>query len=81
MAADTRYSMSSKKMQGFEGCNALNVYRDFVRCKREIAATDKDLTVTYPKRAHNPILRSVLWHRMPESLTMLYGARLKLAFK
>ena len=81
MVADTLYSMLSKKLRGFEECDAPKVYRDFVRGKGKITVTGKNLTVTYPKRAHNPILRSVPWHRMPESLTWLDGARLKLVFQ
>jgi hypothetical protein len=81
MIADTLYSMLSKKLRGFEECDAPKVYRDFVRGKGKITVTGNNLTVIYPKRAHNPILRSVPWHRMPESLTWLDNARLKLVFK
>ena len=81
MIADTLYSMLSKKLRGFEGCDAPKVYRDFVKGKGKITVTGNDLTVTYPKRAHNPILRSVPWQRMPESLTWLEGVRLKLVFR
>ncbi len=81
MIADTLYSMLSKKLRGFEECDAPKVYRDFVRGKGKITLKGEQLTVTYPKRAHNPILRSVPWHRMPESLTWLDGARIKLVFQ
>lgn len=81
MIADTLYSMLSKKLRGFEQCDAPKLYRDFVRGKGKITLKGEQLTVTYPKRAHNPILRSVPWHRMPESLTWLDGARIKLVFQ
>jgi len=81
MIADTLYSMLAKKLRGFEECDAPKVYRDFVRGKGNITVTGKELTVTYPKRAHNPILRSVPWHRMPEPLTWLDDAKLKLVFR
>lgn len=81
MIADTLYSMLSKKLRGFEQCDAPKLYRDFVRGKGKITLKGEELTVTYPKRAHNPILRSVPWHRMPESLTWLDGARIKLVFQ
>jgi transposase len=81
MIADTLYGMLSKKLRGFQDCDAPKVYRDFVRGKGNITVAGKELTVTYPKRAHNPILRSVPWHRMPESLTWLDGAQLKLVFR
>jgi hypothetical protein len=81
MIADTFYSMLAKKLRGFEDCDAPKVYRDFVRGKGKIAIDDNKITVTYPKRAHNPILRSVPWHRMPVSLTWLNGADLRLDFQ
>jgi len=81
MIADTLYNMLSQKLRGFEDCDAPKVYRDFVRGKGKIAVTGKEITVTYPKRAHNPILRSVPWHRIPESLTWLDGAHLRLVFQ
>jgi hypothetical protein len=81
MIADTLYSMLSKKLRGFEECDAPKIYRDFVRGKGKITVKGQEITVTYPKRAHNPILRSVPWHRMPESLTWLDSARLKLVFR
>jgi transposase len=80
MIADTLYTMLCKKLRGFEECDAPKVYRDFIRGKGNITVKGKDLTVTYPQRAHNPILRAVPWHRLPESLTWLDDAHLKLVF-
>ena len=81
MIADTLYSMMAKKLRGFEDCDAPKIYRDFVRGKGKITTDGKKITVTYPKRAHNPILRSVPWHRMPRSLSWLDGAELGLEFQ
>ena len=81
MIADTLYSMLSKNLRGFEDCDAPKLYRDFVRGKGKITLRGEELTVTYPKRAHNPILRSVPWHRMPKSPSWLDGARIKLVFQ
>jgi hypothetical protein len=81
MIADTLYSMLAKKLRGFEECDAPKIYRDFIRGKGKITVKGNKLTVIYPKRAHNPILRSVPWHRMPESLTWLNGAELELIFR
>jgi hypothetical protein len=81
MIADTLYGMLAKKLRGFEDCDAPKIYRNFIRGKGKITVDDNKITVTYPKRAHNPILRSVPWHRMPVSLTWLHGAELKLDFQ
>jgi transposase len=81
MIADTLYSMLAKKLRGFEDCDAPKIYRDFVRGKGKITTDGGKITVTYPKRAHNPILRSVPWHRVPKSLSWLDGAELGLEFQ
>ena len=81
MIADTLYNMLAQKLRGFEDCDAPKIYRHFVRGKGKLTVTGKKITVTYPKRAHNPILRSVPWHRMPNSLRWLDGAHLNLVFR
>ena len=43
---------------------------------------EKDtVTVTYPPRAHNPILRQVPWEHLPQQLPGLEGAHLILRFR
>jgi transposase len=81
MVADTLYNMLAQKLRGFEDCDAPKIYRHFVRGKGKLTVKGQELTVAYPKRAHNPILRSVPWHRMPNSLSWLDNARLNLAFR
>jgi len=81
MIADTLYSMLARKLRGFENCDAPKLYRHFVRGKGIVAVDGHEITVTYPRRAHNPILRSVPWHQMPKSLPGLLGAKLSLRFQ
>src|SRR3990170_6564248 len=61
----TLYSMLAKKLRGFEDCDAHKLYRHFVRGKGTISIRNQTVTVTYPRRAHNPILRSVQWDQLP----------------
>ena len=81
MIADTLYNMLAQKLRGIEDCDAPKIYRHFVRGKGKLTVTGEKITVTYPKRAHNPILRSVPWHRMPNSLRWLDDAHLNLVFR
>jgi len=81
MIADTLYSMLAQKLRGFESCNASKLYRLFVKGKGKVTLDGKKITVTYPRRAHNPILRSAPWHRVPQSLSWLDGIGLQLRFK
>jgi hypothetical protein len=80
VVADTLYSMLAAKLRGFEECNAPKLYRNFVRGKGTVTVQGDQITVTYPRRAHNPILRRVPWNRLPRQLPGL-PARLKLVFK
>lgn len=81
MIADTLYSMLAGKLRGFELCDAPRLYRHFVKGKAQVDLTDDRLVVTFPRRAHNPILRNAPWHRLPSKLSWLGGIDLELKFK
>ena len=81
MMADTLYSMLAQKLRGFEQCDALKIYRNFVRGKATVVIQDGTIRVIFPRKAHNPILRNVPWHRLPSSISWLDGANLQLEFK
>ena len=80
MVADTLYTMLARKLRGFEDCDAPKLYRDFIRGKGTVAVRDGTVTVTFPRRAHNPILRRVPWDILPQRLPGLDGAPLRLEF-
>ena len=65
MIADTLYTMLSKKLRGFEDCDAPTLYRNFVRGKGIVEVDGRTINVMYPRRAHNPVLRQVLWDNLP----------------
>lgn len=81
MIADTFYSLLARKLRGFESCDAAKIYRLFVKGKAKVKLNDQKLTVSFPRRAHNPILRAVPWQRLPQSLSWLNGIGLELKFK
>ena len=81
MIADTLYNMLAQKLRGFQDCDAPKIYRHFIKGKANITLKNENLTVTYPRRAHNPILRAVPWHRLPNSISWLDSANLDLKFK
>jgi hypothetical protein len=80
MAADTLFTMLARKFRGFEQCDAPRLYRDFVRGKATVEVKDGKVTVTYPRKAHDPILRGVPWHLLPRTLPGLGSAPLELRF-
>jgi len=81
MIADTLYTMLARKLRGFEHCDAPKLYRHFVRGKGEVKVKGSMVTVTYPRRAHNPILRGVPWDNLPMKLPGLDGTELVLRFR
>jgi transposase len=81
MVADTLYSMLATHLRGFEDCDAPKLYRHFVRGKGTVAIQNEVVTVTYPRRAHNPILRQVAWNRLPAVVPGLRDLPLELRFK
>lgn len=80
MIADTLYSMLAQKLRGFESCDAPTIYRQFVRGKGAVSIRQGGVVVTYPKRAHNPILRQVAWDKLPLSVPGL-NTPLELVFQ
>ena len=78
--ADTLYTMLARKLRGFEHCDASKLYRHFVRGKGLVDVRENTVTVTYPRHAHNPILRAVPWSKLPATLPWLKDARLVLRF-
>jgi len=80
MIADAMYTMLADKLRGFEDCDAPKLYRHFIRGKGTLDVCGNTVTVTYPRRAHNPILRAVPWSKLPTQLPGLEGASLKLRF-
>ncbi len=81
MIADTLYWRLAQNLRGFESCDAPKLYRHFVKGQGTVKVRDSQLTVTYPKRAHNPILRAVAWEHLPTRLPWLGGAELVLRFQ
>ncbi|MCL1917001.1 MAG: transposase [Peptococcaceae bacterium] len=80
MIADTLYWRLAQNLRGFEKCDANTIFRNFVHGQGVVGVRGNDITVTYPKRAHNPILRSVPWKHLPADIPWLDGAKLTLVF-
>lgn len=79
--ADTLYTMLAKKLRGFEDCDAPKLFRHFVRTRATINVKRKEVIVTYPRHAHNPILRGVAWDKLPCNIPGCDNAKLILNFK
>lgn len=80
MIADTLYSMLAKQLRGFEECNAQTIYRNFIKGKGVVDVDGAQIDVTYPRRAHNPILRNINWKNFPMAVPGCPEGILNLSF-
>jgi hypothetical protein len=80
LVADTLYTMLARKLRGFEDCDAPKLFRHFVKGKATIEVQNGNVTVVFSRRAHNPILRSVPWGNLPNSLPAYGDLSLTLRF-
>ena len=80
MIADTLYTMLARRLRGFEDCDAPKLFRHFIDGKGRIDIRGSRVEVTYPRRAHNPILRAVPWETLPRHLPLPAGGELSLRF-
>jgi hypothetical protein len=80
MIADTLYTMLARRLRGFEDCDAPKLFRHFIDGKGRIEIHGSRVEVTYPRRAHNPILRHVAWDTLPRHIPLPAGGELSLRF-
>jgi hypothetical protein len=80
MIADTLYSQLAQNLRGFEACDAPKLYRDFVKGKGDVVVKEGCITVSFPRHAHNPILRVIPWQRLPQRIPWLGDAPISFQF-
>jgi len=80
VVADTLYYLLAQKLRGFEECDAPRIFRHFIKGKGTVSITATEIIVTYPRRAHNPLLRNVPWHRLPQHVPWLENKKLTFRF-
>lgn len=80
MIADTLYTMLARRLRGFEDCDAPKLYRHFIEGKGSVVVDGSRVSVTFPRRAHNPILRNASWRKLPVVLPASNGGELQLRF-
>jgi transposase len=81
MIADTLYCRLAQNLRGFEACDAPKLYRDFVKGKGEVEVKEGSISVTYPRRAHNPVLRAIPWQRLPQKIPWLDDTSISFEFR
>lgn len=80
MVADTLYTMLAAKLRGFEECDAPKLFRHFVHGKGVVTVRGSQVSVSFRRRAHHPVLRKFPWGKMPRELPAHPGSELALHF-
>jgi transposase len=78
--ADTLYTMLARKLRGHEDCHAPKLFRNFVAGKGTVRISGSKVEVSFPRRAHNPILRDAPWRSLPSAIPSQSDAKLELKF-
>ena len=81
LPADTLYYMLAQHLRGFEDCNAAKISRHFIDTRGDVRYEGDEIRVTFPRQAHNPVLRAVRWDQLPAQISWLDNARLTFAWR
>jgi len=66
--------------QGYQTATSRHLFRDFVEATAQVQILEKEIVVQFQKRAHNPLLLAVGFHKKNVPIPWLGGKRLQLLF-
>jgi hypothetical protein len=78
MASSLYRLLGSEIGNGYQSATSRHLFRDFVDATAQIAIQEKEITVHFHKRAHNPLLLAAGIHNTNTSIPWLGGKRLQL---
>jgi hypothetical protein len=80
MASSLYRLLGTRIGHGYETAKSRHLFRDFINATATIRLADKNLQVTFAKRAHNPLLLAAGLDKTEAVVPWLENRRLKLAF-
>jgi transposase len=81
MIAHALYHFLSQRLRGFEECRSSTIFRNFINMKADIVIQNNDIIVTFPRRAHNPIIKAAQLDKITPSISWLGNRRMLFKFK
>jgi len=75
------YRMLARQLAGFEAAKARQIFRHFLDIPAEIRISEYEIEVTFPKRAHNPLLIAMGLHDKATTIPWWEDRRLCLRFR
>lgn len=80
MASSLYRLLACRIGNGYERAKSRHLFRDFIDATAAVSIADKDITVRFQKRAHNPLLLSAAYDKTDIKVPWLGGKRLRLVF-
>lgn len=80
MASSLYRLLANRIGQGYEPAKARHLFRDFVDAAALIEIAERDITVHFQKRAHNPYLIAAGFYKLRPKIPWFGGRRLALVF-
>jgi hypothetical protein len=74
------YRWLATQLRGFDKAAPKQLYRRFVETGGAVQVNGKQITVTFDRRSHNPILREAALDRDATSVPWINGCKIKFAF-
>src|SRR5260370_16586322 len=50
------YRLMARRMRGYDDAQARQIFRDLIDMPADVAITEREITVRFPRRAHLPIV-------------------------
>ena len=80
MISHALYHVLSQKLRGFEHCRAATIFRQFINMKADILVHGDIITVRFPRRSHNPIIKAAQLDKQAPKISWLGNRRLQFEF-
>lgn len=80
MASSLYRLFGSKIDNGYEKAKSRHIFRDFIDSTATLSITEREITVRFQKRAHNPLLIAANFHKTDTKIPWLAGKRLHFIF-
>ncbi|RLB78555.1 MAG: transposase [Deltaproteobacteria bacterium] len=81
MIAHSLYHFLSQRLRGFEDCRASTIFRKFINMKADVSVRDGDIVVKFPRRSHNPIIKSAELDKVPSTISWLGNRKMLFEFR
>lgn len=78
MASSLYRLLASRIAEGYETATSNRIFRDFIDATALVTINKQTITVTFAKRAHNPLLRAAGFHQTDLPIPWLEGRRLRI---